>query len=380
MTTKSILSILLAASVALCGCHSGHGHEGHEVEEHEEHEHGHSGNPDIISFSPERQQIHGIVTDTVRTSQFSAIIPATGEILPSTGSEMTVIAPASGKVTLSSAAVEGKDIQKGTVIASVSTEGFLSDQPSVKIKAEYESARAAFQRDSALYRDEIVSATHFEQTRTKYLIAKSAYDALGSSGAKGMSARSGISGFLRKLLVTNGQFVEEGDAIAIVTTSGKNVLKVLVPERYASQASTVRSAVFIDAEGRTIDLDNYSGRVASGARSSENGYIPISFEFDNRADVLTGTYADVRLRTEKSDSRIVIPLSAVTESQGIHSVFVRLDEDCFERRTVKLAGSDGINAAVEEGLKEGEIIVTEGATIIKLASVSSVPAGHTHSH
>jgi multidrug efflux pump subunit AcrA (membrane-fusion protein) len=76
----------------------------------------------------------------------------------------------------------------------------------------------------------------------------------------------------------------------------------------------------------------------------------------------------------------VVPLSAVVEDQGVHYVFVKMDEDCFDKREVSLGQSDGINVPVLEGLREGEMVVIEGTIKVKLASISAAPAGHNHNH
>jgi multidrug efflux pump subunit AcrA (membrane-fusion protein) len=57
-----------------------------------------------------------------------------------------------------------------------------------------------------------------------------------------------------------------------------------------------------------------------------------------------------------------------------------MDEDCFDKREVSLGQSDGINVPVLDGLREGEMVVTEGAIKVKLASISAAPAGHNHNH
>ena len=106
----------------------------------------------------------------------------------------------------------------------------------------------------------------------------------------------------------------------------------------------------------------------------------MTFEFDNKGDLVAGSYVDVYLKSSSSSKAVSVPVGAVVEDQGIHYVFVQEDETCFTKREVRLGQSDGQRVLVKSGLNEGEVVVATGAVQVKLASVTAVPAGHTHSH
>ena len=121
----------------------------------------------------------------------------------------------------------------------------------------------------------------------------------------------------------------------------------------------------------------------SYARASAGDYyIPVIFEFDNKGEIVPGSYVDVWLKTASAPDCLAVPLEAVVEDQGVRYVFVQEpgDEDCFEKREVTLGQSDGSRVPILQGLHEGENIVTQGAVHVKLAGVTAVPAGHTHNH
>lgn len=122
--------------------------------------------------------------------------------------------------------------------------------------------------------------------------------------------------------------------------------------------------------------------VSYGRTSDGDFYIPATFEFDNKGDLVPGSYVEVFLKTSSPHEGLIIPLSAVVEDQGVHYVFVpdEDDDDAFLRREVILGQSDGDEVLVKEGLSEGERIVVTGTVHVKLAGVASVPAGHTHNH
>ncbi|MDR3261204.1 MAG: efflux transporter periplasmic adaptor subunit, partial [Tannerella sp.] len=90
---------------------------------------------------------------------------------------------------------------------------------------------------------------------------------------------------------------------------------------------------------------------------------------------------EIYLLSEPQEYVIAIPLSAVTEEQGLFFVYLQLDEDGYKKQEVTLGADDGERTFVTSGLKEGDRIVTEGVYPVKLAAQASViPEGHTHNH
>jgi multidrug efflux pump subunit AcrA (membrane-fusion protein) len=75
-----------------------------------------------------------------------------------------------------------------------------------------------------------------------------------------------------------------------------------------------------------------------------------------------------------------VPSSAIVDDAGRPIVFVQVEGEAFERRPVTLGTREGELVQVLSGVKPGEHIVTKGAYLVRLASLStSVPAhGHVH--
>ena len=107
----------------------------------------------------------------------------------------------------------------------------------------------------------------------------------------------------------------------------------------------------------------------------------MTFEFDNPGDLVAGLYAEVALSGKTREKAVVLPLSALTEAQGIYYVYVQLDEEGYQRREVKIGDNNGREVTVEAGLQPGERVVTRGAVQVKMAAASgTIPHGHSHNH
>jgi cobalt-zinc-cadmium efflux system membrane fusion protein len=375
---------ILMASCAImagCGSNSGKTAEEHEADHaHESEEHSHS---DEIVIEPERQATLGIKADTVRFQEFCEVIPTSGEIISANGDEATVVATTSGTVSLSNIA-EGSAVSKGGKIATISSKGLGEGDRLAKAKIAYETAKKEYERDEALLKDNIVSQSHYDQSKMAYENAKAEYDALIAGGVsdKGVVVSSPIGGYVKSLVASQGQYVETGQPIAVVSQNRRLQLRADVSEKYYDKIAQITDATFRTSYGNeTYSLKDLGGRLLShGRASSGDYYIPVTFEFDNRGNIVPGSYVEIFLKTKPISNAIVVPVDAVVEDQGVHYVFVQLDEDCFDKREVTLGQSDGISVPILSGVKDGEMVVTKGAIKVKLASVSAVPAGHNHNH
>jgi multidrug efflux pump subunit AcrA (membrane-fusion protein) len=88
----------------------------------------------------------------------------------------------------------------------------------------------------------------------------------------------------------------------------------------------------------------------------------------------------LRLLLEETAASAVIPVSAVIDDAGRPIVFVQTSGESFERRPVTLGVRQADVVQVLEGLKPGERIVSKGAHLVRLASLSTQVPAHGHVH
>lgn len=385
MIMKRILWLFIVLgmcfSLASCGQHP----EGHHHDEAEEHHHEGEEHAGEIVFSVAQQQAFGVEVEEVAYTPFSSVIRASGSILPAKGEEAIIPATTSGVFHFNGKAPsEGSYIAKGAVFAVINTQNVDGGDPVSKARAALETAEKEFLRDTELLKDNIISTSHYDQSKLEYEQAKAAYEALtiGGYSGSGLNVLSPLGGYLQTLYVSEGQFVSTGEALAVVSQNRRLQLRAELPEKYFSSLKDIVSANFVTADGAVWSLDDLGGRLLSYSRSSANHFLPVTFEFDNRVSAAPGSYVDVYLKSREQQDAIVVPVEAVTESQGVYNVYVRHDdeEDAFLKRDVKIGASDGINVQILSGLNPGDQVVVKGAVQIKLASVSAVPSGHNHQH
>lgn len=378
--TGTLCMFLLGA----CGEHAHeHGEEGHSHEE-EMHAGEKAGHSDEIILAPEKAKAAGVEAETVRAGSFRNVIHTSGQVLAAQGEEATVVAASSGVVSFSRKVAEGMQVGKGTELLSVSAAHIQDGDPVQKAKVAYEKAKEEYERAQKLVSSQIVSQKDFAGLREAYENARLTYEALKpSKSGKGVSVKSPISGFIKACLVKEGDYVTVGQPLMTVTQTRRLVLKTEVSERYYAQLSQVVSANFqTPYNNKVYSLENLGGKLLSFGKSSGDTsyYVPVTFEFDNRGDMVPGSFVEVYLLSGERSGVLSLPLSALTEEQGVYFVYLKLDEECYKKQEVKLGTSDGSRVEILSGIKDGDTVVTRGAIHVKLASASNAIPAHTHNH
>lgn len=366
-----------------------HDHEGHD-HEHEGHDHGKeaattAAHSNEIIFKEELAKAVGLQTKVVEPAPFTDVIKTSGSILAAQGDETTVVATVPGIVTFGNLSfVDGAAVRKGQAILSLASNTLSDGNVAARAKYAYENAKKEYERMEQLVGDKIVSAKDFEQARLNYENAKVAYEAVaGKQTANGVSVVSPMNGYLKNLQVKEGDYVAVGQPLATISQNSRLVLRAEVSEKYYQYLPAVQSANFrTPYDDKVYKLSDLHGRMLSFGKASDANsfYIPVTFEFDNKGAVIPGSFVEIYLLTSPMEEVLSVPVSALIEEQGVYSVFIRLDEEGYQKREVKLGANNGSEVQILSGLKPGENVVTQGAYQIKLASASNAIPAHTHNH
>nr|WP_129734118.1 efflux RND transporter periplasmic adaptor subunit [Parabacteroides goldsteinii] len=402
---RKIYLLWVLCAYLLAGCSGGatkqdeHDHEAHEHEEGHDHEHegddheGHDHGKEAASgahaneiiFKEELAKAVGLQTKVVEPAPFTDVIKTSGSVLAAQGDETTVVATVPGIVTFGSLSfVDGAAVRKGQAILSLASSTLSDGNVAARAKYAYENAKKEYERMEQLVGDKIVSAKDFEQARLNYENAKVAYEAIaGKQTANGVSVVSPMNGYLKNLQVKEGDYVAVGQPLATISQNSRLVLRAEVSEKYYKYLPAVQSANFRTPYDEMVyKLSDLHGRILSYGKASDANsfYIPVTFEFDNKGAVIPGSFVEIYLLASPMEDVLSVPVSALIEEQGIYSVFIRLDEEGYQKREVKLGANNGSEVQILSGLKPGETVVTQGAYQIKLASASNAIPAHTHNH
>lgn len=370
------------ALLFLCGaCTQQHNHEAEEAA-HEAESHG--GHSDEIILTPEKAKAAGVMVETVTPGTFREVIPTSGQVLAAQGDENTLVAATAGVVSFSRTVTEGMSVGRDVELLSVSAENLQDGDPVKRARIAYERAKGEYERAEKLIGERIVSEKEFNVLKENYENARIAYEALSPSKAgKGVAVKSPMAGYVKACFVKEGDYVTVGQPLLSVTQTRRLMLRAEVSERYYSRLHNIASANFqTPYDDKVYSLVDLKGRLLSFGKSSDGTsyYVPVTFEFDNRGDVIPGSFVEVYLLASKRQNVLSVPVSALTEEQGLYFIYCQIDEECYRKQEVTVGANDGKRVEILSGLKGGEKVVTQGAIHVKLASASTAIPGHTHNH
>lgn len=348
---------------------------------HHHHHHGSSEASDEIVLTPADAQRFGVYSQMVKPQEFNEVIKVSGQIVSAPSDQSVVSAPSAGIITFVKGLVTGQKVTAGHVIGNVSAKNMAGGDQIEANRIAYVAAKLEYERVEPLYKEGIVSAKEYNEVKKAYEAAQAAYNG-NKSGSKATAVSSGV---ITQLLVNNGEYVAMGQPIAVISGNETLTLRADLPEKYYNFLPTISTANFRAAyTDEVISLNDLNGRKISSsslATTVQPGYIPIYFSFNNNGSVVPGAFVEVYLIGATRQNCIVLPMNAITEQQGKFYVYVKLDEECYEKRMVKLGRTNGNEVEILSGLTRRDEVVSRGAIIVKLAEASgAVPEGHSHNH
>lgn len=376
-----IAGLLAAVNFSSCAnhvCNAGHTHD--EMEE----EHETFCKQGEIHLSPEQAETAGLEVETISPSSFHQVIRTSGEILSAQGEERTISATVSGTVSFNKPSLStGVSVRAGETIASISSKELAEGDLSQKAIISYEIARQELERAESMIKDRLISQREYNTIKLSYENARLAFEAAGKNRtAKGNGIASPIKGFIKAALVSEGEFVEVGRPLFIVSRNLRLKLKAELSERYYKDLDNIVSANFRTPYDKEIyKLSEMNGKLISYGKSAsaEDCFIPVNFEFDNTKKLVPGSFVEIYLISRTKPNSITVPVSALIEEQGVYSVFISCEDGYYIKREVSAGKNDGERIEILSGLKEGDEVVTKGAYHLKTASASkAIPHSHEH--
>ena len=353
-----------------------------------------------ISFLKEQQWSLDFGTALVKEQAVRESIRVPARIEARPGGAADVVAPIDGRLTRVVEVALGASVSRGQELARLlPPPSAPADLPQLqRARAEAQTALALATRDreraERLTSAGAAPAKRLDEARSTEEQAKARVTAAEASLAQYNAARAGGATDAEGLFIVrapvSGVIAQRDAATGANVTAGRVLFRVVdaaqvhvvgqVPEAQAARARLAQAAE-IEIAGQPDRVP--TGRLVSVGKvlDPQSRTLPITFAFDNRTLGLpVGQAAFLHLLMETTQPRPVVPAAAIVDDAGRPIVFVQREGETFERRAVTLGPRSGDVVQITEGVKAGDRVVTKGAYLVRLASLStSVPAhGHVH--
>lgn len=381
-----------------------HGDDDHAHDEHEDHSHGdhtHDHDDEYVDHEHEEhahddehasgihlpvadQQAIGLAVDTARTGEVSATVSASGTIEPVAGQHAVVAAPATGLIRADrnlEAPVPGDRVRAGDVLAVLAP---TDDGSYAALKARVERLQREVERAERLYADDAIPERRLVEARHDLEVAAASLESIGGSTEDegyNMTLRAPLDGWVQQRMLTPGTHVATGDRLFTVANTERVWLRVHVPAASAAQIRNEGQQATFTVEGHAESFATDQIVSVGSAIDPDERTLPVVFRVDNSDERFKiGMLAEARLPVARATRGVTIPSTAIRAEDGIPVAYVQTHADTFERRILQTGPSDGVHTIVEAGIESGEVVVTQGAYQVYLASVDTEAGGHHHHH
>lgn len=387
MKPSIILVILSILFLSGCKNASTHDHAAKVSENHEgnDHEHAHAEHGDEIIFTKAQAAQTDFKVEEIQPGTFHQVIKTSGQILPAPGDESALVATHNGVISFANRELSaGTATHKGQTLFHIASKNISEGDYYSRISANYKKAMAEYTRAQKLVADKIISQKEFEEIHLNYQNAKIAYDAISDKHtSQGISLNSPLTGYIKNITIKDGEYVTAGQTVATISQNKRLILQADVPEKHYGSLNRIQSANFrTPYDNQTYQLSDLSGKLLSAGKTAATNsfYIPVTFEFDNRGEIIPGAFVEIYLISSPMENVIHIPLTALTNEMGYFYVYKQLDEEGFQKQEVEIGANDGKEVQILKGLKPGERVVTRGAYQVKMAAATGTIPGHSHEH
>lgn len=345
-----------------------------------------AGGSDISYLKEQAWKVEFANTPVIKETMFD-VVKATGEIISAPGDEVTIASKSNGIVKfVGNNNITGSAVRAGQTMFTV-TGGEIAfenvDAAKQSARADLTATKAEYERANELIKDKLITQGEFQQAKLRYEQAQITLNNLGRNYSGGKSLSSTINGFIKNIMVSEGQYVSAGQPLATVTKNQRLILKADVSLKDADKISSIQEANFTIIQNKqSYSTKDLNGKLLSVGKTTAGNspFIPVHFQIDSKPGMLPGSFAEVFLKTTPINDALAIPVSALVEEQGIFYVYVQTEGESFQKRELKLGANDGQKVQVLSGVAEGERVVTKGGYQIKLSQASGALPAHGHEH
>lgn len=274
--------------------------------------------------------------------------------------------------------VEGQYVPAGHVLFQIDPRPFQTALDAAlgqlaRDKSQAENAKIQAERYADLVKKDYVTQEEYDAARTQA-------DALGSTvqvdeanveqarlNLGYASVTAPISGRTGSVLVKRGNVVKANDAALVVINQISPIrVSFAIPQdqlplvqKYASRGAlevhvwTSRDSSRSEVKGRLVFLDNEV--------DPSTGTVTLKADFSNeQGSLLPGQFVNTELVLTVEPEALTVPAGAVVTGQDGTFVFVVRSDKKVEKRPVRVNRTLNNTVVIDQGLKTGETVVTDG--------------------
>ena len=239
------------------------------------------------------------------------------------------------------------------------------------------------ERGKVLLPKTIITQAAYDTRRNEFDAAVSALDAAEAqsrqaSNAVGYAAlKADKAGIVTAVLGEPGQVVSAGQPVIRLAQAGETEIAVFVPEQDSGQLTIGQQAKISLWAGPRLSFEGRIREIAGQADPASRTYA-VRITVSGPPPIMRlGMTASVTLRIDDESAAMVVPLTALTESEGSSAVFV-VDpaRKAVRKIEVTVAGLADDGVRIAKGLHPGDLVVVAGVQFLRDGMRVRLPDEH----
>ena len=194
--------------------------------------------------------------------------------------------------------------------------------------------------------------------------------------------RAPLSGVVAKILVDRGNVVDRGVPILVLVQDDPILVAIHVPEKHYGETFKKMDSLEVRVSPDAYpESDPFPGRISAifPTINPQSRTFELEVKLENPSRLLRpGMYVNAELVMEKYSDALLIPESALLNSEGEYFVFVVRDNG--GPLAVKRAVAPGIinpgTIQIKDGLSEGDLVIAEGNSFLEPGQKVRIIAGN----
>jgi cobalt-zinc-cadmium efflux system membrane fusion protein len=317
-------------------------------------------------------------TAVVRSGPFAPSLRASGTTVAPPDGAVDLAAPTSGAVSYPRALRPGDVVAAGDALAVV-TEALgaadrvagaearaaagarLAEARRALALAERDAAKAAGLKDVISDREDLARAEGVVAAREQLRVAEAAWAAIPGATS---TLRAPFAGRVSSICARAGETVSAAAPVVRITGEGGLWVNAAVPERWAGQLRTGAEVRLVsDAGGVPVDA-----RVLDPGLEADpaTGMLHVVVALDAPVPGLVpGMSVTATIGVGDPREALVVPDSAVVDSDGQTLVFIKTAPERFVLRPVRVGARSGDLREVLAGIEPGERVVVQSTYALR---------------
>jgi RND family efflux transporter MFP subunit len=240
-------------------------------------------------------------------------------------------------------------------------------------RSRREVARDNFERGKTLLPQAIISQQVYDTRRNELDAAVSALDSaeaqlrLATNAVEYATLKADKAGIVTAVMGEPGQVVSAGQTVITLAHAGEIEIAVAVPEQDSGHLTIGQQAKITLWAGPRVSIEGRIREIAGQADPGSRTYA-IRIAVSQAPPIMRlGMTASVALRiNDEAAAAVVVPVAALTESDGSPVVFVVEPASKTVRKTpVTAAGMAEDGVRITSGLNPGDLVVVAGAQFLR---------------